>query len=81
MAANARISKKTDLIVHEIASMTGKTKIEILEEAVSSYHHKEKMKALNESFAKLKSNKKAWKQELMERKELEGTLLDGLEDY
>jgi len=46
---------------------------------ISRFH--ERMKLLNEQYEKLRSNKKLWAEELKERKELEGTLTDGLEGY
>lgn len=44
-----------------------------------SYYHQERMRLFNEAYCKLKSNEKDWEQELLERKELEGTLEDGLQ--
>lgn len=34
----------------------------------------------NEGYARLKADKKTWKEELKERQELEGAVGDGLED-
>jgi hypothetical protein len=80
MAVTARISSHSDEIIKEFTVMTGKTKIEIIEEALDLYRYHEKMRLLKQQFKKLRSNSKAWKQEMEERKELEGTLSDGLED-
>lgn len=41
---------------------------------------RERMDALNEAYANLRKNEEAWAEELAERKVLEGTLMDGLED-
>jgi hypothetical protein len=80
MAETARISNYSNEIIKDFITITGKTKVEIIEEALELYRYHEKMRILNEQFENLRCDKKAWKQELKERKELDGTLLDGLED-
>jgi hypothetical protein len=80
MALTSRISKKTDSMVNEMVHITGKTKVEILEEAVKLYRHYERMRMVNEAYAKLRKDKKAWKEELKERQILEGTIEDGIEN-
>lgn len=61
--------------VQELVSKTGKTKIAIIDEALESYRFQERMRILNEQYKHLRTDKKAWKQELKERQELEGTLM------
>jgi hypothetical protein len=80
MAMTSRISKTSDGIIREMSAITHKSKVEIIEEALLLYRHHERMRLLNESFDQLRSNKKLWEEELEERRELEGTLLDGFED-
>ena len=80
MALTARISQNSDLIIQDLVLKTGKTKIEIINEALESYRYQERMRMLNEQYERLRSDKKAWEQELTEREELEGTLMDGLEN-
>ncbi|MBA3720849.1 MAG: ribbon-helix-helix protein, CopG family [Parachlamydiaceae bacterium] len=80
MALTARISPHSDAIIHELVNKTGKSKIEIIEEALESYRFRERMRLFNESYERLRSNKKEWAKELADRDELEGTLMDGLED-
>lgn len=80
MAQTSRISARSDVIIHEMAVITGKSKIDIIEEALEIYRHHERMRLFNEGYFKLRSNKKAWKEVMREREELEGTLEDGLED-
>ena len=81
MALIAKISPRSNAIINEIAAKTGKNKITIIQEALETYRYKERMRLLNEEYESLRTNNKLWKQELEERKELEGTLLDGLEEY
>lgn len=80
MALTARISPASDAIIHELVAKTGKSKIVIIEEALESYRFRERMRLFNESYERLRANKKMWASELKEREELEGTLNDGLED-
>lgn len=80
MAQTARISHKSDLIIQELVTLTGSNKIEIIESALESYRHQERMRRLNESFYQLRSNESGWKEEQEERDALEGTLGDGLEE-
>ncbi len=82
MAKTARISTKSNLIINEIVSITGMSKVEIIESALETYKHHERMRLLNESYRTLRSNPAEWKDELIERSEIEGTIEDGLEkDY
>jgi hypothetical protein len=59
---------------------TGKSKIEITDEALELYRFRERMQKFNDSYERLSANKEAWKQELKEREDLEGTLRDGFEN-
>ncbi len=59
---------------------TGKSKKKVIEEALIFYRYRERMRLFNESYERLKVDKKAWASELADRKILEGTLLDGLEE-
>jgi hypothetical protein len=38
------------------------------------------LEEINEGYARVKADKKAWEEELKERQEFEGTIGDGLED-
>lgn len=81
MAQTARISSASDQIIEELVIVTGKNKINIIEEALKYYRFHERMRLLNQEYETLRSDEKAWNDELKERKELEGTLSDGLEEY
>lgn len=80
MASTVRVSSRGQLILEDIVKMTKKQKIEILEEALEAYRFRERMRILSEDFDRLRSNEEAWQQELEERRELDGTIGDGLED-
>lgn len=79
MAQTARISSKSDNIIKEISSLTGMSKIEIIDSALEVYRHKERMRLLNDSYRRLRADKASWDEEINEREELEGTLEDGFE--
>lgn len=80
MAQTARISLRSDFIIQEISSLTGKSKVEIIESALETFRHSERMRLFNDNYRTLSQNKNAWREELEEQKELEGTLTDGFEE-
>lgn len=80
MAIPAKITGRSKKFIQEIAHDTGESQIDILDHAVLSYHREWRMQKINEAYATLKQNKRAWKEELKERSALEQTSNDGLED-
>lgn len=56
MARTARISPISDIIIDELANQTGKSKIEIIEEALKSYRFRERMRLFNEGYLKIKKS-------------------------
>lgn len=80
MAVQAKISERSKKIVQEIVHETGESQIAVIEHAVLAYHHKWRMQKVNEAYAKLKRDTRAWKGERKERCILEKTSEDGLED-
>jgi molybdopterin synthase catalytic subunit len=80
MAIPAKISDRSKKIIQEIIHETGESQIEVIEHAVLAYHREWRMHKINEAYANLKKDKKAWKEELRERSILEQTSEDGLDD-
>jgi len=80
MAQTARISSRSDLIIQEMVSLTGHSKVEVIEHALETYRRNERMRLMNEAYQTLQSDKSAWKEELKDRKELEGTIADGFDE-
>jgi hypothetical protein len=80
MAIQAKISERSKKSITEIARRTGESQIDIIEHAVMAYYREWQMQKLNESYARLRQNKQAWKEELRERSILDKTSGDGLED-
>jgi len=52
----------------------------ILDRAIEAYRRERFLRDANADFAALKKNRKAWREELAERKLWERTLGDGLDD-
>jgi hypothetical protein len=80
MAQTARISSRSDSIIQEMVSLTGYSKVEVIEHALEIYRRNERMRMMNEAYQILQSDKSAWKEELKDREELEGTIADGLKE-
>ena len=80
MQIQAKISERSKKIIREIVHETGESQIAVIERAVLAYHREWRMQKVSEAYAKLKENKRNWKEELKERSILEQTSEDGLED-
>ena len=80
MNIQAKISGRSKKIIEEIVHETGESQIKVIEHAVLAYHREWRMHKINEAYSELKKNKRAWKEELKERSELEHTTEDGLND-
>lgn len=50
----------------------------VLDEAIEQYRRDMFFRELNESYVRLQADLEGWKEELAERQEWDGTLLDGL---
>jgi predicted DNA-binding protein len=77
---NIRISPYTKSALRELAKSQGKPMQTILDEAVEQYRRDRFLDQVNAAFAALKSDPKAWKEELDERALWDQTLSDGLRD-
>lgn len=80
MAQTARISSRSDLIIQEMVSLTGYSKVEVIEHALETYRRNERMRLMNQGYKNLQLDKSAWQEELKDREELEGTIADGFEE-
>lgn len=80
MAQTARISSRSNAIISEISSLTGNSKVEIIEKALETYRRIERLRLMNDDYSRLKSNQSEWEEELKDRKDLEGTNYDGFEE-
>lgn len=76
----AKISPKTARILERLQRRYDKPKTVLIDLALKKYEDQMLLEEINEGYARLKADKKAWEEELQERQELEGTLGDGLEN-
>ena len=77
---NIRITAKSKAILRTLARQQGKSMQSILDEAVESYQRDQFLDQVNEAYAALRRDPKAWKRELAERAIWDKTLADGLAD-
>jgi predicted transcriptional regulator len=75
-----RINEKSHKALRELAAETGQSMQSVLAKAIEEYRRKRFWEEVNAGYAALRSDPKAWKEELEERALFEGTLMDGLED-
>jgi predicted transcriptional regulator len=76
---SVRLSDSSHQTLLELARQTGKSVEAVLERAIEEYRRKLFIEAANASYAALRADPVAWAEELAERRELEGTLMDGLD--
>jgi hypothetical protein len=75
-----RIKKETQNILRELAVSEGKPMQTILDLAIEEYRRQRFVQEANAAYATLRKNPKAWKAELIERREWDATMADGQED-
>jgi len=75
-----RISRKTHAVLKDLSRRQTQSMQAVLDEALEKYKQNIMLRQLNEDYAALKKDKKAWKEELNERSLWENTLSDGLEN-
>ena len=75
---NVRISPHTHEVLRQIAEEEQRSMQAVLDHVIEFYRRQKFLQAANEDFAALKSDPKAWKDELRGREFWEQTLADGL---
>jgi predicted transcriptional regulator len=76
-----RLKPQTHAKLKELAEEAGESLPETLAKAVEAYWRDHFFRQLNQGYAALRSDPKAWEEELAERRLWDATLADGLEDY
>ncbi len=74
-----RISEKANGILRRIADEDSKTLQAVLDDALQEYEKQRFFRNLNAAYQALRDDPKAWAQELQERAQSAGTLMDGLD--
>ena len=75
-----RIHPSSHARLKELAEQSGDTMTDVLAKAIDAYHRQAFLEGLNRDFVALRSDAKAWKEELAERDSWDATLADDLED-
>ena len=78
-APNVRISPHAHELLRQLAEEEDASMQAVLDKAIERYRRESFLRAANSDFQALKSDPKAWKQELHERQLREQTLGDGLD--
>jgi len=76
--ANIRASELTHHRLKQLSHSTGQPIQTVLDRAIEAYRRTVFLEQLNEDYAKLRVIDSEWSEELADRKDLEGTLYDGL---
>lgn len=77
---SVRIPARAHEALKHIAERTGQSLQEVLDRAIEEHRRRILLEEANAAFAAIKNDPKAWRQELDERAQWDGTLADGLED-
>lgn len=80
MATNVRIQPESYDQLRELANQSKSSLPEVLAEAISELYRKRFLDDCNQAYARLKSDPKAWAEELKERALWDTTVGDGLEN-
>jgi hypothetical protein len=75
-----RVNEKSHRVLRQIAKSEKASMTEVIDEAVEQLRRRKLLEGASADYAALKKDKKAWREELRERKAWDATLLDGLED-
>ena len=75
-----KISEETHRLIESVARHEGQSVQAVVEKAVEAYRRAQMLRETNQAYRRLRRNPQAWREEAGERKTLEGTLADGLQD-
>lgn len=78
-SVNVRVSSQSYQVLKSLAEDYGQSMQSLIDEALEDLRRRKVLEATDAAFAALKANKKAWKEELRERRLWEKTLSDGVE--
>ena len=76
---NIRISPQSKATLRELAEHEGRPMQNVLDQAIERYRRDRFFRDLDEGYARLQADPKAWEDEREERRLWETTLTDGLE--
>ena len=73
-----RISRQSKATLRELAAHEGKPMQTVLDDAVEQYRRDRFFRELDEGYARLQTDDKAWQEELDKRRLWDSTVADGL---
>jgi len=76
---NVRISANSYQILKTLSQDKGQSMQSVIDQAIEDLRRRKLLEETNQAFNALKTDKKAWKQEIAERELWENTLFDGVE--
>ncbi len=79
-STTVRVTEHTHNVLRELAEATGEPLQRVLEKAVDQYRRERFFADLHAAYERLAADRAAWRDELAERAELDGTLADGLDE-
>ena len=79
-SVTVRVSTRSRETLRRLARQSGTSLQTVLEGAIEEFETRQFLDAANRSYAALRKNRKAWEQELRERRAWDATLSDGLEE-
>jgi predicted DNA-binding protein len=74
-----RISQRSEATLRELADHEGKSMETVLDEAVEQYRRDVFFRELDEGYARLQADSKAWQEELDERRLWDSSIADRLD--
>ena len=77
-STTVRVTEHTHALLRELAAATGEPLQQVLEDAVEQYRRERFFADLHAAYERLATDQAAWRDELAERADLDGTLADGL---
>lgn len=80
MSTTIRINEDVRETLRYLAAQEGLSMRDVLEKVIKEYRRRHFFDQVNAAYAVLRENPGEWQAELDERKLLEGTLADGLDD-
>lgn len=78
--STVRVSGHTCDQLRELAARSGESMASILDKAIEAHWRRQFLAEVNASFAALRANPGAWREELAERAEWDAMLADGIGD-
>ena len=75
-----RVDRKAHADLKDLANAMNRPMQDVLGDAIEQYRRAQVLKQTSRAYAKLRKNPAAWREEQKLRAELDGTLLDGLEN-